>query len=157
MSYPDPKTIFESFAAVFGVVKRFSDTTWKSAVIELQNLLMGLQQQFMELQNELAESQRRVRDLEDQLAAKSADPKAGLVFERNVWWLGESRELSAEGPFCPTCMDSVKERRLLTRSHNQNPYATCRHCNGTFEAWPEAQVPPKAPPTQGAWLRGRPY
>ena len=57
----DPATIGASISAVRDVVKRFSDTTWKSQIVELTDLLMDVQGKAMDLLIELQATKARPR------------------------------------------------------------------------------------------------
>jgi hypothetical protein len=132
--FPDPQTIGATFHAVRGVLTQFSDTTWKAAIIDLQNLLMSLQGQAMDLQHELHAAQMHIRELELQLAAKDADPTEGLTFDRQAYWASGSREHGPDGPFCAQCLDRGDGRRRLI-PQGDNGY--CTECKRGYSVWPE--------------------
>lgn len=152
----DIATALASLKAARDVAANYSDLPLKSALLDAYEQMLAVREEALVVQEELHKARRRILELEDQLTAKLEDPRVGLTFDRGVWWASDSRAHSELGPFCPTCLDATDKRRLLARNGATNAYASCRHCKGNFEAWPEDREPPP-PPAHSDWLRRRPY
>jgi hypothetical protein len=148
----DPATIGTTFSAIRGVVSQFSDTPLKQQVIDLQNLLIDLQGRVLEQQNELLIANARIQELERQLSQSNSDPRAGLTFDRQVWWASESREHSADGPFCPACLDDGQGRRQLRVPNGVD--AQCPKCENWYVVWPERRQHSAHLVRRSGWLEG---
>lgn len=133
----DPATIGASISAVRDVVKRFSDTTWKSQIVELTDLLMDVQGKAMDLLIELQATKARVIELEAELAQeRRRDAAEGLSIDHGVYWSGPEREVGADGPYCTRCVTVSRLRMLMKEGGGGS--AQCPNCETWYHnVWPD--------------------
>lgn len=134
MTIPDPATVFSSLNAARNVLKQFENTPLKAQLIDLQGMIIDAQAAAFEMQTQLQDAQRRIRQLEDQ-----AQQKAQVTWDRDAYWIGPSREMSADGPFCIPCKDS---KQHLVHMYKDGPdWARCPSCQHLAKVWPELSEP----------------
>lgn len=139
-----------SLKAAQSAADKYSDLPLKQALIDAYSGILQTKEQSLSLQEDLHAARKRVMDLEQLLAAKTADPRDGLNFDRGVWWAGDSREVSPDGPFCPKCLDDEGRRRILHRVGRQD-HGQCLNCEKWYQVWPEDTRPPQRQGRSG-WL-----